>query len=294
MTMEKTPRILDPALPRLTLGEGTCWDDEGQTLFFVDIEQGQLHSWHPRSRRHEAIDCGQKIGFAVPSADGQMICGLRDGLYRIDPASGMRQRLAALDDGGGAIRFNDGKCDPEGRLWAGTMSLEGDGMAPVATLYRYETALVAVEEEIELSNGMGWSPDGRVFYHVETGRKTVWRYDYDKATGRADARRALHVFTGNGAPDGMCVDAEGRIYVALFGEGRIAVLTPDGKETDSIVLPVSQVTNCAFGGASLKTLFITTASDGMDAAALRNEPLAGQVFELEMEVAGLPARRFRT
>jgi sugar lactone lactonase YvrE len=271
---------------RALLGEGPVWDAALGELVWVDIEGGLVH----RRGAGEAvvsIDVGQPIGCAVPRAAGGLALALRDG-FALMPPGGRPRLVAAVEQERPDTRMNDGACDSRGRLWAGTMSLRGD--TRTASLYRLDADLTAtrVLPGLSISNGLGWSPDDRLMYHVDTPRGRIDVYEFDAERGVIGARRAaIPVAPERGRPDGLAVDAEGGIWVALWGGGAVQRYTPEGRPDARIELSVSQVTSCCFGDTDLGTLYITTAARGTS-----REPLAGSVFSCRPGVQGLPATRF--
>ena len=185
-------------------------------------------------------------------------------------------------------RMNDGACDSRGRLWAGTMSLSGDTRS--AALYRLDPDLrvTRVLPGIFVSNGIGWAPDDSLLYHVDSPRQRIDVYEFDSERGALGGRRAvIPVAAELGRPDGLAVDAEGGVWIALWGGGAVQRFTPGGTLNERIELPVANVTSCCFGGTDLATLFVTTAARGA-----AHEPLAGALFACRPGVRGLPATPF--
>jgi sugar lactone lactonase YvrE len=273
----------EPAL----LGEGPVWDTALGELVWVDIERGLVHR-RRREGTEASLDVGQPVGCAVPRAAGGLALALRDG-FALAPAAGGRPRLVApVEQQRSDTRMNDGGCDSRGRFWAGTMSLLGDTRA--AALYRLDSDLTVtrVLPGLSLSNGLGWSPDDRLMYHVDTPRMRIDVYEFDVASGAVGCRRAaIAVAPDAGRPDGLAVDVEGGIWVALWGGGAVQRYTPDGQPDVRVGLPVSQVTSCCFGDPDLGTLYVTSASRGA-----KHEPLAGSLFACRPGVRGLPATPF--
>ncbi|MDB5490692.1 MAG: Transcriptional regulator, IclR family/regucalcin [Micavibrio sp.] len=277
-------------LPVSRLGEGPCWDTATDILYWVDITGQAIHRYHPVDSRVETCKTPSMVGFAVTCADGGLIAGLCDGIYKVDFATGNFTKITMPEGMSPENRFNDGKCDRRGRLWCGTMNLRADDVPPTGELFRMEKGgLVTVEKDIFISNGLGWSPDNRTMYYTDTVRRVIWQYDYDLSTGEAVNRRVfLQKNDGPGRPDGLCVDSQGRVLTALWPGWGVEIYTPDGKLDQRIELPVPQISSCAFGGPDLKTLFITTAREGMDLQKLQEAPLSGGVFAVEMNIPGLP------
>jgi len=286
--------LLDSALPVSELGEGPFWDQRGQKFFWVDISGKRVHSYTLSTGKHASVAAPSMIGFAVASENEKLICGLQDGIYRLDFATGETIPLAKPRNFPAYNRFNDGKCDRSGRLWCGTMNLNPDHEIPTGALYVYDVqSLSMVESDIFISNGLGWSPDNKIMYYTDTVRRVIWRYDYDIQSGAASNRQIFREFKSEGRPDGMCVDRQGRILTALWPGWGVEIFTADGKPDGRIELPVPQVSSCAFGGKDFKTLMITTAKIGMSPAQIEEAPLSGQVFAIEMDVPGLPETPFR-
>lgn len=280
------PHLLNEALPVCDLGEGPNWSLREQKLYWVDINGKKLHRCAADGSRHEFRSTPSTIGFAVQAENGDIIAGLQDAVYRFGFDVPDVKLLADVKHAHPDNRFNDGKCDPNGRLWCGTMN-NADHSINSGALYRFNAGgLHQQEHGVHISNGLGWSPDAKTMYYSDTVPRVVWKYDYDLETGAATNRRVFAHFNGEGRPDGLCVDSQGRVLVALWPGYGVEIYAPDGKLETRIVLPVPQVSSCAFGGEDLKTLYITTARSGMSADALRDHPLSGQVFAVDMDVAG--------
>jgi sugar lactone lactonase YvrE len=286
--------LLNTALPPSELGEGPYWDNAGRKLYWVDITGRKIHRYDPLTKKHDAFDTPSTVGFAVLAESGDFIAGLRDGIYRLSPDTTEVACLVKPEYADNNNRFNDGKCDRQGRLWAGTMN-NLDHQKPSGALYRFDNrGLHTHEGNINISNGLGWSPDDTTMYYTDTVKRVIWKYDYDIMSGEAGNRRDFAKFPGKGRPDGMCVDSQGRILTALWPGWGVEIYAPDGKLEGKIDLPVPQVSSCAFGGSDLKTLFITTASVGLTPEQIKEAPLSGQMFAIEMDVPGLPETPFRS
>lgn len=289
--------LLDTAGARL--GEGPAWDAAREELVWVDIVSGLVVRNAEDGTRLGVIDVGVHVGAALPAEGGGWLLATADGfrVLRTDGTSGL---LLAVEDNRPELRFNDAKCDPAGRALAGTMRYDqrpGD-----ATLYRLDAgpAAVVVLSGQGLCNGLGWSPDGRTFYYNDTLTSTVAAYPYDPATGALGPRRELtHISPRLGAPDGLCVDSEGCIWVALWHGGAVHRYRPDGVLDTVVQLPVPDVTSVTFGGRRGDRLYITTAGgDGVGApaarpAAGRGAGAAGGLYACAPGVTGPPATPWR-
>jgi len=271
------------------LGEGPVWDGRTDTLVWVDILDGVVHRFDPSTGEDEATFVGQPVGAAVPRLGGGLLLALRDGFGLQEP-DGSVSLLAEVEAEMPMSRMNDGKCDPAGRLWAGTM--DEDHAPGRGALYRldHDRRVTRMVSEVTVSNGLAWSPDGATMYYVDTPTQGVDAFDFDLATGEVANRRRLITIPGeDGSPDGMTVDSDGCLWVALWGGFALRRYTPHGALEDVVPMPVSRVTSCAFGGADLRELYVTTARRALGSQELASQPLAGSLFRLRPGVAGLPA-----
>jgi sugar lactone lactonase YvrE len=273
------------------LGEGPVWDDRSGELLWVDISGRQIHRWSPITGASTSLATEGDVGAVVLCSDGGMIVAVECELWRVSVA-GDWTLLAAVEPKPG-VRFNDCRADPRGRLWAGT--LHRDREHGQAALYRLEPGgeLTLVLPERTISNGIGWSPDGNTMYYIDS---TTWRlvaYDYDLDTGDLGEEIIFAVIDPeDGLPDGLTVDAEGGVWVCLFGGAKIRRYGPDGSLDKEIALPLTNPTCPAFGGADLRTMYITTARHRLTAEQLDREPNAGAVLQLDVGVAGVLPYRF--
>jgi len=269
------------------LGEAPVWDAERRELLWVDVDRGLVHR-RARGRADLTLDAGQPVGCAVPRAGGGLALALRDGFALLPPGGGEPRLVAPVERERPDTRMNDGACDSRGRLWAGTMSLRGDTRS--AALYRLDPDLrvTRVLPGISVSNGIGWAPDRATLYHVDSPRRRIDVYDFDPGPGSIAGRRAvIPVAAELGTPDGLTVDAEGGVWVALWGGSAVQRYSADGGLDERIDLPVTNVTSCCFGDPDLGTLYVTTA-----ARRAAHEPLAGALFACRPGVTGLPATPF--
>jgi sugar lactone lactonase YvrE len=274
------------------LGEGPFWDERSGELLRVDIARGLIHAWNPVSRGVARHELAGEVSAVLPRAraPGWLVAiG-----HRLVLRDGDAQRtLAAVEQRRPDNRFNDCKCDPQGRVWAGTMSKR---RAPgTAALYRLAAggAIERVIAGTTISNGLAWSPAGDRMYFIDSTTQRIDVLDFAAAGGDVTDRRTLvEVDPRDGLPDGMTVDAEGGIWVCLFGGGAVRRYSPGGVLEAAIALPVTNPTSPVFGGASLRTLYVTTARHRLSPERLAAEPLAGAVLALDPGVRGLPGNRF--
>ncbi|MBL8352261.1 MAG: SMP-30/gluconolactonase/LRE family protein [Burkholderiaceae bacterium] len=289
-----------PVAPSL-LGESPLWHPDEQVLYWVDIPGLQLNRFDPASGRHDEWHFASEPSCCAPLLGGGLLLAMRDGLWRFDTASGRRSLVANPPYDPAGQRFNDGKADPQGRFWVGTID---DQRRPEAALYRLAGgALTKVADGIAASNGLGFDPAGRTMYWADTKAHVVHAFDFDGHDGSLSRRRVFQQFAPRaegqplaaygGRPDGAAVDAEGAYWVAMFEGQRLLRFAPDGRPLAELPLPVRCPTMPCFGGADLKTLYITTARDKRPADELAAQPLAGCVLQLRIPVPGLPAHLAR-
>ena len=272
------------------LGEGPTWDGATGTLLWVDILAREVHRFDPGGGEDAVLRTPQHVGAAKPRMGGGLVVNLRDGIGRY-AADGAFDWLASLAEDG--RRGNDAAVDARGRLWAGTMSY--DETPGGGRLYRVGPGgeVVTVLPEVSVSNGIGWSPDGRLMYYVDTPTRRVDVFDVDGESGLV-ARRRPFVDLGRvpGFPDGLTVDADGCPWVALWDGGAVHRYTPAGALDRVVEVPATRTTACAFGGPGLGDLYITSATVGLDPATLAAEQLAGSVFVLPADGTGQPGHAF--
>ncbi len=274
------------------LGEGPRWDAAARRLLWVDIEAGALHLFDPSRDDDRAIPLGNRVGAAAPTEAGGVLVALADRLAVVDLDDESVRTLVTIPHGDG-MRLNDGACDPAGRFWVGSMAL--DYATGAGALYRYSRAdgLERVLDAVTLSNGLGWSPDGGTMYYVDSMTYRVDRFDFDPSTGAVSDRRPfVAIERGAGIPDGLAIDHEGGIWVALWGRGALRRYSPDGELERVLAVPTDNVTACCFGGDDGRSLYVTTASVDLDVDRRRRQPLAGSVFVTEVDVSGPPAQPF--
>ena len=269
-------------------GEGPVWWRD--RLYYVDIHGKKLRSFQPATGAEEEWEAGEELGCVVPRASGGLVVAGDDGISFFDPATGAKTPVCDPEADIADNRFNDGKCDPRGRFWAGTLSKSRTQGA--ATLYCLERDL-SISTKFSLvtvSNGLGWTADQQTFYYIDTPRKQVLGFDYEGETGAiTNPRPVVDTRQFEGSPDGLAIDEAGRIWVAFCHGGIVRCFDPgqSGAVVAEITLPCVECTAVAFGGPELKDLYITT---GVNPKL--EEPLAGRLFVIPMDVAGLAAHAF--
>lgn len=277
------------------LGEGPLWHLDDQCVYWVDIIGQRIYQYSPTSRETKSYEVDQPVGVIVPTATaGQFMCGMKDGFSIFDTATGTKQRVfdpeAHLPDN----RFNDGKCDAAGRFWAGTMHMEAALHAGSLYCLDPELGCRQVLTDVTISNGIAWSLDGATMYYIDTATSEVSAYAYDMTNGSiSDRRTVVAIPQEEGSPDGMTIDAEGMLWIALWGGSQVIRVNPaTGERLARVEVPASQVTSCAFGGEQLDELYITTAAVGLNASELAEEPLAGGLFRIKTDVRGTEVQRY--
>lgn len=281
------------------LGEGPMWF--GAALWYCDIPAHRLHRFDPATGEKQHWSFDTDIGSAAPCDDGRFIVALRDGIWRFDPRDDSRTRLAEAPYDPASQRFNDGKCDPAGRFWVGSMD---EPRRPAhAALYCFEAGRLRQRQDgITISNGLAWSPDARTMYWSDTTAHTVYAFDFDPGSAAMGARRVFARFAPKpadgslagygGRPDGAAVDAEGCYWVAMYEGGRVLRLSPAGETLLQVELPALCPTMPCFGGPALRTVYVTSARAGRSADELARLPQSGCVFAFDVDVPGLPTSRF--
>lgn len=276
---------------RARLGECPVWSVAERVLYWVDIKGRTLNRFDPATGLNVAVPQAEDIGCIALAADGGFVAGLRSGLWRLDREGRAVARVADNPEDHATSRFNDGRADPRGRFLAGTIDEPKAGGK--AHLYRFdERGLVPLAEGLLTSNGLAFSPDGAWLYHSDTPRFTVFRYPYDLDTGVIGPRQVFAMLTptesDRGRPDGAAVDSDGCYWTALYEGARVQRYAPDGRLLAEYPVPAQCPTMVAFGGADLKTLFVTSARDGRPEEELARLPQSGGLFAMRVDVAGLP------
>jgi sugar lactone lactonase YvrE len=279
--------------PGDTLGEGAIWDADNQRLVSVDIMRGRVHLFTPATNATRTLEVGQPVGAAVPMRSGGLMLAVRDGFARLDLATGAITFVAHVEADRPGQRMNDGACDAAGRFWAGTMCMqERPGLG---SLYRLDPdgSTHAMVRDVGISNGIDWDLDLRLMYYVDSLTQRIDQFDFDPRAGSLSNRRPfVAIDPADGTPDGLTVDAEGGIWVALWGGSAIRRYRPDATLERVLTLPVTYPTTCAFGGPDLGDLYITSATTRLSDDERRQQPLAGGVLRHRPGVTGRRAHAF--
>jgi sugar lactone lactonase YvrE len=272
------------------LGEGPVWDAARGLLVWVDIFAGHVHAIDPETGVRTWFDAGDPVGAVGLTRSGRLVLALADGFALADHDGQRLTRVPGFSVDRAVIRFNDGKPDPWGNFCAGTMAWDEQGDPP-GSLYRLgpDGTVTELFGDVGLSNGLDWSDDRRIFYYADSNSGGVDVFDTDPDTGALSGRRRfVSVETADGIPDGLTLDAEGCLWLAVWDSGELRRYTPDGRLDTVVRLPARQVTSAAFGGRDLGTLYITSARDGYTEADLREQPHAGDIFACTPGVTGRP------
>jgi sugar lactone lactonase YvrE len=275
------------------LGECPVWLESSAELLWVDVEAGDLHWLDPATRVDRSQHVEGPLGAALPDREGGLVLALPRRICRLRAEARELEQLVSIP-AEPDIRMNDAACDRRGRLFVGSMP--SDESSPRGALYRVDADLQVeqVLDGLTISNGIDWSPDDSRMYFIDSVTRRVDVLDYDGESGAATNRRPFYVLADDipGLPDGLCVDREGSLWVAIWGGSCVLGIAPEGRVHTQIPLPTSQITSLAFGGPGLRTLFVTSAAIALGADVLAAEPHAGGVFAIELAVAGFAPTPF--
>ena len=295
---EIQPTVVDMkciAATESQIGESPVWSAAERSVYFVDILGSIIHRYDIATKSLRTFAVPEMVTAVAPRRIGGLIASTERGIALFDHATESFEHVFDVESEPAGNRFNDGKCDPRGNFWAGTMS-QTAWDAPCGTLYRFGTDLVPEQmfKHVRCSNGLGWSPDKQIFYYVESFAHTIHAFDYDIETGAIDNRRLFATLDpASGAfPDGLTVDAEGYVWNAQPVFGRIVRYAPDGVINQIVETPVSRCTSCCFGGDDLGTMYITSARQSLSVAQLQEEPLAGALFAFRPGIPGVAEAPF--
>lgn len=273
------------------LGEGPFWDSRKKTIMYVDIEGEKICGFRTETEAYGEMKVNSRIGMMIPAGRNKMVVGLQNSIEILDTTSGEREFLTAIEPFKPGNRCNDGKCDAAGRLWIGTMNMEGKRKQ--GGLYCYNGKLRKMLNNISISNGICWSADNSKMYYIDSMDYNIKEFDFHLASGTLGNER---IITGTDfTPDGMCIDEEGMLWVAMWGGNCIHRYDPaNGEIIGKVHVDAPHVTSCAFGGPRMNQLFITTAKSGLTMWQLAQFPDSGSLFVAELPVKGLPAYTFST
>lgn len=294
-------QILEPLKATLVLdaktilGEGAIWHPKEKKLYWIDIEGKNLHIFNPTTKEDVLIALGSRVGTVVPVKSGGVLVALQSGIHKLNIKTGILQLLKNPLPDTVSLRFNDGKCDPSGRFWVGTMALDARKKGAVLWRIDKDKSVHLMLDSVTISNGIVWTADKKTMYYNDTPTGTIQGFDYDNQTGNISNRRiSVTIPRGNGAPDGMTIDADGNLWVALWGSGTVGKFNPNtGEMLQKIMVPAPNVSSCAFGGKNLDTLYITTARVWVSKEKLLEFPLSGGLFCVKPGVHGVPAEFYQ-
>ena len=273
---------------RALLAESPVWDASAESLLWVDILRGEVHLLDPETGDTTLATLDMPVGAVAPRAGGGQVLAAATSFWLLD--ADQARRIHDVSDRG--VRMNDGKCDPGGRFWAGTMTAD---RRPGAALYCLDPQREVRQllDDVALSNGLGWSPDAATMYYVDTPTRRVDAFTFDAATGDlADRRVFVDLSAAEGNPDGLTVDCAGGVWVAMAKGGAVRRYTVASVLDMVVELPVRKVTSCTFGGPDLEDLYITTSAEGLSGEELAAQPQAGLLFRCRPGVTGLPAHLY--
>lgn len=280
---------------KAVVGEGVYWDADRQILYWVDILAKQVHLFDPATCKDRCIQLDQYIGAAVPTTDGDLMLAMHHGFARLNPVTEALTPVCDPEHHLPDNRFNDGKCDPAGRFWAGTMQLEGKIATGALYCLDPDFSVHKFADSIGISNGLAWGIDNETMYFIDTTQSEMVAFDYDIETGAISRRRTAIRFSNEFShPDGMTIDEEGMVWVAFFGSGCVARWNPNNANLlRKIHFPVTLTTNCTFGGPELDTLYVSSCRFTLTPDELAKQPLAGGIFRVKLGVRGIRAQPFR-
>jgi sugar lactone lactonase YvrE len=276
------------------LGEGAFWNHRTQEFYWIDIEAKSLHIYNPKTKSNKSFPTPSRIGTVVPKNSTEAVVALEDGVYLMNTESGDISLLSDIENDKTQNRFNDGKCDPSGRLWVGSMALDQK---------KYSGSLYMIDESgktelkidrVTISNGIVWTSNHKTMYYIDTPTAKIRAFDFDNKTGNiSNERVAVEVNDSLGFPDGMAIDEEDMLWVGMWNGNAVVRFNPNtGEVISKIEVPAHNVTSCAFGGKLLDTLYITTASVDMTPEELSKYPLAGSLFKVVPGVKGVKSTLF--
>jgi len=275
---------------RCVCGEGPLWDHLNKQLYWIDILQGRIYCLQSDGQV-QFMNTGQKTGAIALARSGRLIAALKDGIYSVNFPERSISKMLDPEPDKTDNRLNEGKTDPDGRFWIGSMS--DAGQASRGSLYTIEKdkTITRKLDGLSISNGLAWDADRNRFYHIDTPSRKVIAYDYDRESGNIiNGVAVVDIDEAEGVPDGMTIDSEGMLWIAHWNGGRVTRWDPHrSKKIGEILFPVSKITSCIFGGDDLSDLYITSACTGLNEQELKDQPLAGACFIVkDTGVKGVP------
>jgi sugar lactone lactonase YvrE len=291
------PSILNANLEYQTeahLGEGPVWDEINQKLWWVDILSCTLNCYDPASKENKSFDVGEHIGAAVLRKQGGLLLALKSGLAFFDVKSETIKRIDNSFTLGEGSRCNDGKCDPSGRFWLGTLDYDLEEGSGNLFCMNWDLKVDQKLDQLTIPNGMAWNSRGDTFYFIDTIARKLYSFRYQKETGEISDRSVIYDFDEDlGYPDGMTIDTHDKLWIALYAGRKVIQINPKkGHIEFEIRVPVPKPTSCTFGGKDLRTLFITTCREYMDESQIEKAPLSGSLFSIDLPFSGRPVDRF--
>ena len=278
-----------------SLAESPLWVPEEKLLYWVDINGPTLNCLNPNNGTYNFWPCHTQISCVARSKNGELIAGLRDGIYSFSPKNGKFTKILDPEPNKPENRLNDGKVDRTGRLLVGSME-DGNPDNPSGSLYQLSSnnELSVLLDQIRIPNSIAWSPEGDVMYFSDTRAEIIWSFNYNSETGEISDRNTFVDFSKlQGRPDGATTDTEGYLWCAEYGGGKIIRFDPKGRIVSAITVPATNVTSCTFGGPNFSTIYITTASQRLTPEQRLSQPLAGSVFSCDLDITGIPEPIFK-
>jgi sugar lactone lactonase YvrE len=289
--MKKAELVVDA---KASLGEGPSWDAEKNLLYWVDIPGEKVHIYDPVNNTDRTVSTGQFVSTVVPANSGELILTMHHGFYSLDLETEELNPIVDPESHISKNRFNDGKCDAAGRFWAGTMAINESKEKGALYCLEKDFSVKKVLDQVSISNGIAWDDRNKTMYYIDTPTKKIVAFDFELDSGTINNKRIIIDFPkGKGFPDGMNIDAEGMLWIAHWDGSKVSRWNPNnGEMLDSISVPVSKVTSCAFGGKNLDELYITTARVGLSEEELSSQLHAGGLFKVIPGVKGTETYKF--
>lgn len=278
------------------LGEGAFWDYRTQQLYWIDILDNSLHIYNPKTKKNRSLSTASTIGTVVPSKkENEAVIALQDGVYLINTKSGKTRMFSNVEKDVPSNRLNDGKCDPSGRLWVGSMAFNQEKGAAKLYMIDEKGEAVIKKDKVTISNGIVWSKNNKTMFYIDTPTSEIKAYRYNDSAGTISNERVLvKIDDSLGSPDGMTIDENDNLWVGMWnGNAVLQFDSKTGKLLAKVNVPAHNVTSCAFGGENLDELYITTASIDMSDEEKEKFPLAGSLYKVKTEVKGVKGHLFK-